>query len=63
MLENLTTANVTVTYNSFNLDSGTASVSVHDYQFQLILPLLVSSIDMPNYTTTLTGESVGLIPN
>jgi len=63
LLENLTTDNVTVSYNSFNLDSGTASVSVHDYQFQLILPLLVSSINMPNYTTTLTGESVGLIPN
>jgi Flp pilus assembly protein TadG len=62
LLENLTTANVTVTYNSFNLDSGTASVSIHDYQFQPILPLVVSSITMPNYTTTLTGESVGLIP-
>src|SRR6476659_810313 len=42
LLENLTTDNVTVTYNAFNLDSGTASVSVHDYQFQLILPLVVS---------------------
>ena len=62
MLENLTTDNVTVTYNSFNLDSGTASVSVHDYQFQFILPMLATSISMPNYTTTLTGESVGLIP-
>src|SRR5262245_1493325 len=62
LLENLTTSNVTVTYASFNLDSGTASVSVHDYQFQPILPLLFSSITMPNYTTTLTGESVGLIP-
>jgi Flp pilus assembly protein TadG len=62
MLENLSTGNVTVTYNAFNLDGGTVSVSVHDYDFQLILPLLVSSIQMPNYTTTLTGESAGLIP-
>jgi Flp pilus assembly protein TadG len=62
MLENLSTGNVTVTYNGFNLDGGTVSVSVHDYDFQLILPLLVSSIHMPNYTTTLTGESAGLIP-
>ena len=62
ILENLTTANVDVTYNGFNLDQGTVSVSVHDYQFQMILPLVVSSIQMPNYTTTLTGESVGLIP-
>jgi len=62
ILENLSTSNVTVTYNAFNLDSGTASVSVQGYQFQPILPLLVSSITMPNYTTTLTAESVGLIP-
>jgi len=63
LLENLSTSNVTVTYNSFNLDAGTASVSVHDYQFQPILPLTFGPITMPNYTTTLTGESAGLIPN
>lgn len=62
ILENLTTANVDVTYNAFNLDQGTATVLIHDYQFQMILPLVVSSIQMPNYTTTLTGECVGLIP-
>ena len=63
LLDNLTTGNVDVVYNGFNLNGGTVSVSVHDYDFQLILPLLVSTIRMPNYTTTLTGESVGLIPN
>jgi Flp pilus assembly protein TadG len=63
LLDNLTTGNVDVVYNGFNLDGGTVSVSVHDYDFQLILPLLVSTIRMPNYTTTLTGESAGLIPN
>jgi Flp pilus assembly protein TadG len=63
LLENLSTTNVDVTYNGFNLDEGTVSVSVHDYSFQLVLPLLVSSISMPNYTTTLTGESAGLIPD
>jgi Flp pilus assembly protein TadG len=62
MLENFSTANVDVVYNDFKLDGGTVSVSVHDYDFQLILPLLVSSIRMPSYSTTLTGESVGLIP-
>lgn len=62
MLENFSTANVDVVYNDFKLDGGTVSVSVHDYDFQLILPLLVSSIRMPSYSTTLTGESIGLIP-
>jgi Flp pilus assembly protein TadG len=63
LLENLSTDNVTVTYNGFNLDTGTASVLIHDYQFQPILPLTFGAITMPHYTTTLTGESVGLIPN
>jgi len=63
LLENLSTTNVTVTYNGFNLDTGTATVFIHDYQFQPILPLVFGPITMPNYTTTLTGESAGLIPN
>jgi Flp pilus assembly protein TadG len=62
LLENFSTGNVDVIYDNFKLNGGTVRVSVHDYDFQLILPLLVSSIRMPNYTTTLTGESVGLIP-
>lgn len=62
LLDNLTTDNVTVTYNNFNLDGGTATVSIQNYQFQMVLPLVVQSIQMPNYTTTLTGESAGLIP-
>jgi Flp pilus assembly protein TadG len=62
MLENFSTGNVDVFYDNFKLNGGTVRVSVHDYDFQLILPLLVSSIRMPSYTTTLTGESVGLIP-
>jgi hypothetical protein len=62
LLDNFSTGNVDVIYDNFKLDGGTVSVSVHDYDFQLILPLLVSSIRMPSYTTTLTGESVGLLP-
>src|ERR1044071_10252351 len=63
LLENLSTNNVTVTYNGFNLDTGKATLFIHDYQFQPILPLVFGPITMPIYTTTLTGESAGLIPN
>ena len=62
LLDNFSADNVDVIYDNFKLDGGTVSVSVKNYDFQLILPLLVSSIRMPNYTTTLTGESVGLLP-
>src|SRR5919108_955177 len=54
VVDNLTTANVTVTYSNFGLDGGTVAVSITNYQFQFILPLVGTTIQMPNYTTTLT---------
>ncbi|HLE64076.1 MAG TPA: TadE family protein [Pyrinomonadaceae bacterium] len=62
MLENLTTGNVTVNYSGYGLNAGTVTVSVTNYEFQLILPLVVTSIQMSNYSTTLTGESAGWVP-
>ena len=63
LVPNLTTDNVSVDYSSFALNAGTVSVSVTDYQFQFIVPIVGTTITMPNYTTTLTGESVGWIPD
>jgi len=62
LVPNLSTSNVSVVYSNFALNKGTVSVSVTNYQFQFVLPLLGSSITMPNYSTTLTGESIGWIP-
>ena len=63
VVPNLTTANVTVTYSDFALNKGTATVSVTGYQFQFVVPLIGTTITMPSYTTTLTGENAGFIPD
>jgi Flp pilus assembly protein TadG len=60
---NLSTTNVAVTYSSFGLNTGTVSVSVTNYQFQFVIPIVGTTITMPSYTTTLTGESVGFVPD
>ena len=62
VVPNLTTANVNVTYSDFALNKGTTTVSITGYQFQFVVPLIGSTITMPNYTTTLTGENAGFIP-
>ena len=62
LVDNLTTSNVNVNYSGFGLNGGTATVSITSYQFQFVLPLVSTSIAMPNYSTTLTAESAGLIP-
>ena len=59
----LTTDNVTVTYSNFALNAGTVTVSVTNYKFQFVIPIVGTTITMPNYSTTLTGESVGFIPD
>lgn len=63
MLENLSTANVNVVYNNFGLNDGTVTVSITGYEFQLVIPIIGTKITMPSYSTTLTGESAGYIPN
>jgi Flp pilus assembly protein TadG len=62
MLNNLSTANVNVTYNNFGLNDGTVTVSITGYQFQFVVPIIGTTITMPSYKTTLTAESAGLIP-
>jgi Flp pilus assembly protein TadG len=62
VVNNLTTNNVVVTYSNFGLNGGTVSVSITNYQFQFVVPLIGTTIQMPAYTTTLTGESAGLVP-
>ena len=59
---NLTTANVSVNYANFGLNQGTVTVSITNYQFQFVVPIVGTTITMPAYTTSLTGESVGWIP-
>ncbi|HEU4797197.1 MAG TPA: TadE/TadG family type IV pilus assembly protein [Pyrinomonadaceae bacterium] len=63
MLSNLTPAQVNVAYNSFGLNNGTVTVSITDYEFQFVIPIVGTTITMPNYQTTLTAESAGFIPS
>ena len=62
IVDNLSTSNVDVTYPNFGLDQGTVSVSINNYQYQFVLPLVPVSIQMPSPTTTLPGECAGLTP-
>src|SRR5262245_39721046 len=62
MIPNLTPANVSVNYSGFGLNEGTVTVSITGYQFQFVVPIVGTTITMPAYSTTLTGESVGYIP-
>ena len=62
LINNLSTAKVDVNYSTFGVGEGTVSVSITNYQFQFVVPLIGTTINMPAYRTTLIGESAGYIP-
>ena len=63
LLPGLATTNVQISRSSdFSVNSGTATVSITGYEFQFVLPMMPKKIAMPSYSTTLTGESAGLVP-
>jgi Flp pilus assembly protein TadG len=62
LIYNLQPGNVTVQYTGLNVASGTVTVTIVDYTFPFVLPTSTTSVAMPAYRTTLTGESAGFIP-
>ncbi|HEX5890118.1 MAG TPA: TadE/TadG family type IV pilus assembly protein [Pyrinomonadaceae bacterium] len=62
LVYNLQPANVTVTYTGLGVAAGTVTVSITGYTFPFVLPTSTTSVAMPPYRTTLTGESVGFVP-
>jgi Flp pilus assembly protein TadG len=62
LINNLSTANVNVNYSTFGVGEGTVEVSITNYQFQFVVPLIGTTINMPAYRTSLIGESAGYLP-
>jgi Flp pilus assembly protein TadG len=63
LVNDLTPAQVNVTYNGFGLGEGTVKVEIQAYDFRFVLPFVGTTIRMPAYSTTLTGENSGWVPN
>jgi Flp pilus assembly protein TadG len=60
VVENLTkNSNVVVQYSNFGVGQGTVTVSIVNYQFQFVVPIVGTTIQLPGYSTTLTGENAG----
>lgn len=46
----------------FGYPDGAVTVLVTDFEFKFVLPFLGSSVTLPDYRTTLTAESAGVVP-
>lgn len=62
MVNNLTPANLDVHYTNFGVGQGSVAVTITNYQHTFVVPVIGTTITMPDYRTTLTGESAGTVP-
>jgi Flp pilus assembly protein TadG len=62
IVKGLTTANVQVTYSALGVNAGRVTVTIQNFDFRFVVPLLGTTIRMPAYRTTLTGENAGYVP-
>jgi Flp pilus assembly protein TadG len=62
LVTDLTAANLNVQYEGFGVGEGTVAVTITNYQFKFVVPIVGTTIQMPNYQTTLNGESAGVVP-
>jgi len=54
---------VLVEYSSgYNVGEGRVTVSIQNYDFNFVVPLVGTRIRMPAYTSALTAESAGKVP-
>jgi Flp pilus assembly protein TadG len=62
VVKGLTTDNVQVSYSGFGVNAGAVKVSIVNYDFSFVVPLFGTTLRMPSYQTTLTGENAGYVP-
>ncbi len=63
LVNDLTTDQVGVSYTGYALGAGTVTVSVENYDFRFVVPIIGTTLRLPDYRTTLTGENVGYVPS
>lgn len=62
LVNGLSPSQVDVVYNNFGVKQGTVTVRITGYTFKFLIPLVGTTISLPEYKTTLTGEAAGYLP-
>lgn len=63
LISSLAPTNITIEYTNFGVGTGTVSVSITGYNYNLVIPGLSRQITMPSYRTTMRGEGAGALPD
>lgn len=62
VVSGLTASNVQIIYDNVGLGRGTATIKITGYHFKFASLFFGVEMQMPDYQTTLTGETMGFAP-
>lgn len=62
LVNDLTVNHIKVTHVSWGVGAGTVTVEIENFDFNFVVPIIGTTIRMPRYHTTLTGENIGWVP-
>ena len=62
LVGNLQPTNVNVEYCNFGVGSGSVSVYISGYSYDVLIPFINLQLNMPDNRTTVRGESAGTFP-
>ena len=64
LVDGLAPGQVLVTFSDdYGLGAGSVSVEIDKYEFQFVVPILGTKMQLPAYRTALTSESAGFVPD
>lgn len=63
LVPDLTTTQVKISYQNFELGGGTVTAEIESYDFKFVLPLVGRTMRLPAYKTSLTAENAGYVPS
>jgi hypothetical protein len=63
LVPDLSTTQVIVTHQNFELGAGTVTVEIENYDFKFVLPLVGKTMRLPAYKTALPAENAGYEPS
>jgi Flp pilus assembly protein TadG len=62
LIRGLTADNIVIERANFGVGIGSVTVRIQSYTYNFVIPLVSKTVTMPEFRSTITGESAGYVP-
>jgi hypothetical protein len=62
LIRGLTADNIVIERTGFGVGAGSVTVRIQNYTYDFVIPFVSKTVTMPEFRSTITGESAGYVP-